>query len=399
METTKTPYHILYIGNNLELLEPFNNDDEIQLVVKENALLAIHYLEESVDLPDAILCNLMLRGISGLRFYDELKRRKSLIKDTPFILLSRTFRQNIRKQAYQRGIDDYFTAPYEPARIKSRIDYLKVFNKNFVPKVKETLPEQTISIYKTPFIKRLFDVTLAGGALLVLSPLMLFTAAAIYIESKGKVFYASKRVGANFKTFDFYKFRSMYPDADKRLKEVAHLNQYQTVQVEEECSECAKLPDAEFCSPTYENDKGDKVCERMIKMKRAAEVAFLKIENDPRITKIGKFIRNTSIDELPQLINIIRGDMSIVGNRPLPVGEANALTKSQMGKKLELGLRFQCAAGLTGLWQVELRGKAGGMSEEERFELDKEYAVNNSFKGDIKLIIRTFKVFLKNDNV
>ena len=125
----------------------------------------------------------------------------------------------------------------------------------------------------------------------------------------------------------------------------------------------------------------------------------MKIENDPRITKVGKFIRNTSIDELPQLINILKGDMSVVGNRPLPVSEANALTKGVKGKRLELGLRFHCAAGLTGLWQVELRGKDGVMSEDERFELDKEYALKNNFFGDIKLIFRTFGIFMKNQNV
>jgi lipopolysaccharide/colanic/teichoic acid biosynthesis glycosyltransferase len=233
----------------------------------------------------------------------------------------------------------------------------------------------------------------------MLSPIFILTAIAIYIESPGKVFYASKRVGKNFETFDFYKFRSMYPDADKRLKEVAHLNQYKTVEVEEECSLCAALPEGQYCSPTYEDDSGKVVCERIIKLRRQAEVAFLKIENDPRITKVGRFIRNTSIDELPQLINILKGDMSFVGNRPLPVSEANALTKSERGKRLELGLRFHCAAGLTGLWQVELRGRAGKMSEEERFELDKQYALNNSFWGDMKLLFRTFFVFLKNQNV
>ncbi|MFX4489871.1 sugar transferase, partial [Acinetobacter baumannii] len=92
----------------------------------------------------------------------------------------------------------------------------------------------------------------------------------------------------------------------------------------------------------------------------------------PRITKVGKFIRNTSIDELPQLWNVIIGDMSIVGNRPLPLYEAEKLTTDKYA------MRFMAPAGITGLWQVEKRGK-GEMSEEERLMLDNKYAENHSF--------------------
>ena len=95
---------------------------------------------------------------------------------------------------------------------------------------------------------------------------------------------------------------------------------------------------------------------------------FIKIQDDPRITKVGKFIRNTSIDELPQLINVIKGDMSLVGNRPIPIYEAEKLTKDELCK------RFLSPAGLTGLWQVEHRGKKGKMSDRERIELDNKYS-------------------------
>jgi lipopolysaccharide/colanic/teichoic acid biosynthesis glycosyltransferase len=125
---------------------------------------------------------------------------------------------------------------------------------------------------------------------------------------------------------------------------------------------------------------------------------FVKIVNDPRVTRVGKFIRNTSIDELPQLINVIKGDMSIVGNRPLPVYEAELLTEDALSK------RFLAPAGITGLWQVELRGKGGNMSEEERKRLDNEYA--DHFKGDsfsfwydIKLILRTIPALLQKSAV
>jgi lipopolysaccharide/colanic/teichoic acid biosynthesis glycosyltransferase len=125
---------------------------------------------------------------------------------------------------------------------------------------------------------------------------------------------------------------------------------------------------------------------------------FVKIVNDPRVTRVGKFIRNTSIDELPQLINVIKGDMSIVGNRPLPVYEAELLTADTLSK------RFLAPAGITGLWQVELRGKGGKMSEAERMRLDNEYADhfrgnNFSFWYDIKLILRTIPALLQKSTV
>jgi lipopolysaccharide/colanic/teichoic acid biosynthesis glycosyltransferase len=138
-----------------------------------------------------------------------------------------------------------------------------------------------------------------------------------------------------------------------------------------------------------------RVCEFwFLEMKRKkGQAAFIKIKDDPRITKIGKILRNTSIDELPQLINVLKGDMSIVGNRPLPLYEANMLTTDQFSE------RFGAPAGITGLWQVEKRGRKGPMSEEERKMLDNNYALNNSFWGDIKLIIRTIPALFQKENV
>ena len=126
--------------------------------------------------------------------------------------------------------------------------------------------------------------------------------------------------------------------------------------------------------------------------------AFIKIADDPRITRVGKFIRNTSIDELPQLINVIKGDMSIVGNRPLPVYESELLTRGHASK------RFLAPAGITGLWQVELRGRGGNMSEEERMKLDNEYAdhfIGNkySFWYDLRLIGRTIPAMFQKNTV
>ena len=118
-----------------------------------------------------------------------------------------------------------------------------------------------------------------------------------------------------------------------------------------------------------------------------------KLENDPRVTKIGDFLRRTSIDELPQLFNILKGDMSIVGNRPLPLYEAELLTSDEHID------RFMGPAGLTGLWQVEKRGEAGKLSAEERKQLDIKYAKTFSFWLDIKIILKTVTAFIQKENV
>jgi lipopolysaccharide/colanic/teichoic acid biosynthesis glycosyltransferase len=121
--------------------------------------------------------------------------------------------------------------------------------------------------------------------------------------------------------------------------------------------------------------------------------AFVKIENDPRVTKVGRFIRKYSIDELPQLFNILKGDMSIVGNRPLPLYEAEKLTADSSID------RFMAPAGLTGLWQVEERGKGGKMSAEERKQLDIIYGETYSLGLDLKILFRTLFAFVQKEDV
>jgi len=127
-------------------------------------------------------------------------------------------------------------------------------------------------------------------------------------------------------------------------------------------------------------------------MRANGNAAFFKIKNDPRITRVGNFIRNTSIDELPQLWNVLKGDMSIVGNRPLPMYEAEKLTSDKYAQ------RFLAPAGITGLWQVEKRGKVE-VSQEERLMLDNAYAQNYSLKNDLRLIIKTIPALFQKESV
>jgi lipopolysaccharide/colanic/teichoic acid biosynthesis glycosyltransferase len=408
-ETKPACLNVLYIGKDPVNIDLFRQSGLFDLTVKPNGLAAIYWLTDNqfrlFDMDadarfavaygepqsiDAIICEYLLPGISGLSFYRKLKLNK-IYQKTPFIILSLYHDQALKTDAFLMGIDDFYHKAIVPEHIYSRILFLKKFKAEYVPQPL-ALQDADMAPYVTPLPKRIFDLTASILALLVLSPVMILTALAISLESRGKVYYFSKRVGANYKIFNFYKFRSMYANADQRIKDVAHLNQYMGEAVEETCSECARLPQGQTCSPKVYYD-GVEICERLANKRRNAKKAFLKVKNDPRITKVGKFIRMTSIDELPQLFNILKGDMSVVGNRPLPLNEAEALTKKKWSR------RFRAAAGLTGLWQVEKRGHSGTMSEEERFALDNYYAEHNSFWGDIKLIIRTLAVFIQRENV
>ncbi len=247
--------------------------------------------------------------------------------------------------------------------------------------------------YHMPLVKRLFDLLSSACALILLSPVFLLVALAIRMESKGPVFYYSWRIGTGFQAFKFYKFRSMYTGADARLKDLKHLNQYGST------ADLTTMAGETQSKPVYSTDgllytDGLALTEEEFRqLKKEKEGAtFIKIKNDPRVTRVGRFIRNTSIDELPQLWNVFIGDMSIVGNRPLPLYEAEKITTDRFAR------RFLAPAGITGLWQVTKRGK-GDMSEEERMQLDNDYARDYSFARDIKLILKTIPALLQKENV
>lgn len=273
-------------------------------------------------------------------------------------------------------------------------------------------PRYKILKFKIPVWKRLFDIFFSGLAIIILSPIFILTAIAIKLESKGPVLFKSKRVGTNYTIFDFLKFRSMYIDAEDRLKDLSKTcNQYVEKEDEDEHKTItAPLGDEaeqDMLNMGMESEMmisdeeimliGDDfvVAESDFNKQKEEDInnAFVKIENDPRITKVGKFIRKYSIDELPQLFNILKGDMSIVGNRPLPLYEAEKLTADSSID------RFMAPAGLTGLWQVEERGKGGNMSAEERKQLDITYGQTYNFMLDMKIIFRTLFTFVQKENV
>lgn len=398
----KNPLNILYIGNTPEYFSQLGHEEKLSMTVVENNLRAVNYLTSNQH-PDAIICDYHLSGQNGLFLFDWIRQHPAY-NCTPFILLAREFSADIFKQAFTKKVDDFYVASEKlPDNFIDRLKFLcGTLKQNNIPGI----TAHSAIAYRMPLSKRVFDIAVASSVLLLVSPVLLLVILAIRLESKGKVYYIAKRVGR--KTFDFYKLRSMRTGADDLLKKLAkEKNQYNNSAAETDsvldkpCPRCSQLPEGETCSPLMYIDT-HQVCDYWFhfQKKEAARssAAFVKIVDDPRITRVGKFIRNTSIDELPQLINVIKGDMSIVGNRPLPVYEAELLTVDDMSK------RFLAPAGITGLWQVELRGKGGDMSEAERKRLDNEYADhfegdNFSFWYDIKLILRTIPALLQKGSV
>jgi len=340
----------------------------------------------------AIISESEVMGVFGANLNEIL--RKNGLANAPFFLLVESLNDSQKMLCMQMGVADVFIKPLRKEQIETRV--------NFQLKYWQTLQRQNdkaeTELYKTSTGKRIFDIFFASLALICLSPVLIIVMIAMKIESKGPIFYYSLRVGTGYKIFRFYKLRSMYVNADKRLKELQHLNQYNKGAVETKkaetivlCDECRA--EGVKCRRAIYSDKNS-WCEKqyMETKKQLAGSAFFKLKNDPRVTKVGHIIRNTSIDELPQLWNVIIGDMSIVGNRPLPLYEAEKLTTDKFAA------RFLAPAGITGLWQVEKRGK-GKMSEEERLMLDNEYAMKHNFWYDIKLILRTIPALLQKENV
>ncbi|MEW8957055.1 sugar transferase [Clostridium sp.] len=195
------------------------------------------------------------------------------------------------------------------------------------------------SVEKKPvydFFKRLFDIVSAAIALIIFSPLFIILAIIVKLDSKGPVFFGHKRLGLNGEFIKVYKFRTMYENSAELFEKFTP------------------------------------------EQKREFEINF-KLDDDPRITKIGDFLRKSSLDELPQLVNILKGDMSVVGPRPIVEKEVE-----KYGEYIEKLLKVK--PGLTGNWQANGRSDT---TYEERVQMDMDYIDNRSFGFDIKIIFQT----------
>lgn len=208
----------------------------------------------------------------------------------------------------------------------------------------EILSNSKIEIIFYDIIKRFFDFLISLLALVLFSPIFLIVSILIKLDSKGPVMIKQERIGKNGKNFTLYKFRTMVVGADDVLKEIMST-------------------DNEL-SREYAMNK--------------------KMRNDPRVTKIGKILRKTSIDELPQFLNVLKNDMSIVGNRPYLPREFE-----DMGFYYNYIIKTK--PGITGYWQTSGRSN---VTFQERLVLEKYYSLNRSLKLDIKIIFKTFLVLI-----
>ena len=190
--------------------------------------------------------------------------------------------------------------------------------------------------------KRLFDILVSSLLLLALSPLLLIIAAMVKLGSPGPIFFRQSRVGLGKRQFKMYKFRTMVADAEQRLRHLEHLN--------------------EVSGPVF------------------------KLKNDPRITPMGQFLRKSSLDELPQLLNVLKGDMSLVGPRPLPIRDYEGFNEDWQRR------RFSVRPGLTCLWQVAGRSS---IPFETWMQLDLQYIDRWSFWLDLRILMQTIPAVLK----
>ena len=195
------------------------------------------------------------------------------------------------------------------------------------------------------WIKRSFDLVSSGLFLLLAAPLLLFIAALIYLDSPGPIFYKQTRMGLRGRHFKVWKFRTMVINADQLLKDLEAKNE-------------------------------------------TKDGVLFKMKEDPRITKVGRFLRRYSIDELPQLINVVKGNMSLVGPRPLPLRDVECFKPHHFARQNVL-------PGITGLWQVS--GRSNILDFENAFRLDMTYINNWSLAMDFQILLKTVKVVLAKD--
>lgn len=331
-----------------EFTSPFA-DYDVRNIIGENVEVHLNRLlaiKREQDVPYGIIADFRLLAQNDFYFVRSF-RKNLLTSSVPIIVIVRQKEDADLCGALKVGIDDCYHMPLDTQSLRERLAFLHHHKSHLDEVVNDTSDELVV---KMSPLKRVIDILGSIVAIFVFSPIFLLTSILIFIESRGPIIYRSKRSGTGYLVFDFFKFRSMYRDADQRLNEMQEMNQY-----------------------------------------KEDDAAFMKIKNDPRITRVGRFIRKTSIDELPQLFNVLLGDMSLVGNRPLPLYEAELLTKD------DWAFRFIAPAGMTGLWQISKRG-CGEMSAEERIQLDVTYAKNHSFWYDLKIMLKTpFAIIQKED--
>ena len=348
-----------YIGKNSgnieKLVKVFKRGYASEALENAKIELKRSLEQEKNIIPEIIFCESHF-DFSAIKSFRQFLNNHPALSSIPFVLDATDLSQKELNQHRKHKLPDeiIFLETYDEESLLAKGRFLtKIKSNPGELQINQDLKERSKSLIISNVLKRIFDIIVSSIALLIVSPLFLLIAMAIKIESKGPVFYISKRAGKGYTIFDFYKFRTMLVGADEKIAEFSHLNQYN-----------AGLSEGPV---------------------------FFKINNDPRITKVGTFLRNTSLDELPQLLNVLLGNMSLVGNRPLPLYEAATLTTDDWAK------RFMAPAGITGLWQIKKRGRED-MSVEERINLDIDYANKYNFAYDLWIMANTPSALFQKTN-
>ncbi|GAB3897618.1 sugar transferase [Larkinella knui] len=382
-----TTFRVLYVEDDPQMAADFSRafGETASITVVTSLEQALFCLDAEPTI-DLVVFNDRLNSTS---FLNAIRSNPPSAKLST-ILLTNDATIDLTAEPFRGRVIDVYQYGYSEEAFQTRLSYL-VRKKQYAESGgnAHTKPAPV----RMPIGKRIFDIVLSFLLLLMISPLLLVVAILVKLDSKGPIFYGSKRVGMGYKVFNMYKFRTMRTDADQMLASMASKNMYNVNKVEEPadqlCESC-QLAGTGCQQPLFLDDK--QVCEKVHFRAEKAKAMFSKFKEDPRVTRLGKVLRNTSIDELPQFYNILRGDMSFVGNRPLPPYEAEKLTAAGYAR------RFAAPAGLTGLWQVTKRGGAA-VSDQERIQLDVLYAKKYSFKTDLMIVIRTLKAVWQKENV
>lgn len=364
----------LHIGADPEFDSPVVFEHfKVEINTTDNPFSASQWVLAN-GLPDAVICERNLPGGDGFEFHNFWVEQFDIKKSIPFILLDDEKNQETVAKVLQNEIDDIYTKPTEIETIARRILELKKNKQQNNKDIVSTVP--TVNHYETSFLKRTFDIIVASFGLLLYSPVLLIAIIAIRLESKGKVWSVSKKVGTGYMVFDYYMLRSTFTLSERRLKDLVHL----------------KHPKKEVLT-----DYSDISSNKNQQAGNQASPAFVKLEEDPLITRVGHIIQKSGIDGIPVLINVLKGNMSVVGNKPLPIYEAELLTTN------DLTNRINGPVGITGFWRIKSRRRLKKMSHEERRVLENKYSKITkrkfSFWKDTWIILRTIPAVFRKRNV
>jgi exopolysaccharide biosynthesis polyprenyl glycosylphosphotransferase len=334
MEVRRSGYnyrHLIILGFNEQAVQMARRIDANQVLgYKIQGFISEH--DDPANGPSAAAPHPVIGTLKDLQAILEKGPVDEIILCIPFMQHVAVFNEAVRL-AEELGIVVRLFPDKADSRILSRL-HIERFEGDYVV----TLFREQMLIQL--LLKRVMDIALSLAGLVLLSPLLAIVGLVIRLTSEGPVLFAQERVGMNKRLFKLYKFRSMYVDAEKRRLELEHLN--------------------EMDGPVF------------------------KIKNDPRITPFGRFIRKTSIDELPQLLNVLRGQMSLVGPRPPLLAEVDAY--DWLYRR-----RLSIKPGITCLWQISGRNE---ITFKQWMEMDKAYIDNWSLWLDIKILAKTIPAVL-----